>query len=64
MLSEVMYYSQDRDRWFGRIQSAPTVNVKERVAREGMKLHPTNAYDGIKKKPGSREPGFFSLLYL
>ncbi|WP_455664724.1 hypothetical protein [Phocaeicola sp.] len=22
-----MHYSQGRDRWFGRIQSAPTVNV-------------------------------------
>ncbi|WP_455666478.1 hypothetical protein [Phocaeicola sp.] len=24
-----MHYSQGRDRWFGRIQSAPTVNVNK-----------------------------------
>ena len=42
MLSEVMYYSQDRDRWFGRIQSAPTRYVNEMYrkssSQEGMKL--------------------------
>ncbi|WP_455669006.1 hypothetical protein [Phocaeicola sp.] len=27
-----MHYSQGRDRWFGRIQSAPTVNQDQTTA--------------------------------
>ncbi len=47
-----MHYSQGRDRWFGRIQSAPTVDenitvnvngdVRNSSSQEGMKLLLTN----------------------
>ncbi|WP_455669041.1 hypothetical protein [Phocaeicola sp.] len=37
-----MHYSQGRDRWFGRIQSAPTVggNVIYRLSLTAMGLNP------------------------
>ncbi|WP_455668855.1 hypothetical protein [Phocaeicola sp.] len=37
-----MHYSQGRDRWFGRIQSAPTVDVTMRITNlPKRKLPPT-----------------------